>query len=133
GATTANTTAYLGFYAVDYTMERISFLGSASVQILASEKFKWKRVSRTFTNLPAGTNYVEIVIYSSPDVPILCDGVQFVAGSAYPAVYNPESSLWRHARGLAGLVNVEDIYVPRSIRITRTSNRAVPNSTPTPI
>lgn len=129
GATTANTTAYLAFYAVDYTLERIAFLGSASVQILASEKFKWKRVSRTFTNLPAGTNYVEIVIYSSPDVPILCDGVQFVAGSSYPAVYNPESSLWRHARGLAGLVDVENIYVPRSIRITRTGSRSVPSGT----
>ncbi|HEY8342211.1 MAG TPA: hypothetical protein VIK75_04270, partial [Calditerricola sp.] len=134
GATTANTTAYIEFWASDATLSRIALLGTASIPIVASEKFKWKRAFVTFSNLPAGTSFVEISIYSSPDVPILCDGVQFVA-APHPVIYNPESALWRHARALAGYVNVEGIAggQPPSIRIARTSAQAITSGVSTPI
>ncbi|WPD20170.1 hypothetical protein [Thermaerobacter composti] len=132
GATTTNTTVYVDVYAVDATFSHIALLGWATIPITASEKFKWRRGFTTFRNLPSGTSFLEIQIYSSNDVPVLCDGVQLVV-APYPVVYDPESALWRHARNLAGYVNVEAVDIPPSVRLQRLNGQSIPTSTVTPI
>lgn len=127
-ATTANTTAKIELWAVDSNLTRLRLLATAQVSINASEKYVWKRAWATAQNLPANTEYLEITIFCDPDTWVLCDGVQLVP-LPYPATYDPESNVWPIAWALDSLAG----YVPRSIRITRTSNRSVPNSTPTAI
>ncbi|HEY8347331.1 MAG TPA: hypothetical protein VIL07_08665, partial [Symbiobacteriaceae bacterium] len=127
-ATTANTTAKIELWAVDSNRTRLKLLATAQVSINASEKYKWKRAWATAQNLPANTEYLEITIFCDPDTWVLCDGVQLVP-LPYPATYDPESNVWPIARALDSLAG----YVPPSIRITRTSNRSVPDSTPVAI
>jgi len=100
-ATTVNTSAVIEIWACNDSFTRISRVGIAYVPIYYYEPFVWKRGSVTVSNLPSNTEYLEITLYCTPDAQILCDGVQMVPLSR-PAVYNPESSVWRLMRGLDG-------------------------------
>lgn len=107
--TTADTYAYIELWAVDANLSRISRVAWDAILILSTipEKFKWYRaVATTTAALPSGTKYLEVVIFSDPDVPILCDGVQLVP-LGYPTIYNPESALWRSLRRLSGYQDLE--------------------------
>lgn len=97
----ADTTAYIVLQACDASG---AVLGTVigTVGIIGSQKFVWKRAKCTYQTLPTNTALLKVSLYCSPDTSILADGVQLVPGS-YPVVYDPESSLWRHLRGLTGL------------------------------
>ncbi|PZN10009.1 MAG: hypothetical protein DIU69_07815 [Bacillota bacterium] len=128
-ATTVDTTAYGELRAVNASGSSFQTVGFFTVPIKASEKWVWKRGYVTVRDLPANTAYLEIRLYCVPDSMILCDGVQIVPLDR-PAVYDPESALWRAIRELPGYRRAEQL--PR-VRLTRTSNFAVPQSTPTAI
>ncbi|HEY8414759.1 MAG TPA: hypothetical protein VIK99_03195, partial [Thermaerobacter sp.] len=126
-ATAADTTAYGELRAVDASGTSFQTVGFFTVPIMASEKWVWKRGYVTVRNLPANTAYLEIRLYCNPDTYILCDGVQIVPLDR-PAVYDPESALWRAIRELPGYRRAEQL--PR-VRLTRTSNFSISPSTPT--
>ncbi len=95
--TTSNCSGQIQLWAINSSGQRIgsSPLATYSVSLTTGQNFKWQRCVGTYSGTyPSGTAGLQVVLQSSvAGSLVLADGVQLVAGS-YPAVYNPESSMF---------------------------------------
>lgn len=113
GGTTQNCQGQLVIQAYDANFTWIADVANGTVDIIASEKFRWKRCVCTTTSLPSGTAYLRVRINAIGSF-VLCDGVQLVP-FAYPTVYEAEEGLWKMMNGQAGYT--PEYFVARNISV----------------